>query len=616
MANLKEVYEIAVQEGKNFTLTEEMLSNGIKKIDKPIQAIEDLIMVHKTNYFPNGAINTPLETEKTGTAFIKCMVDGKEKKYNIPVMSHRNTIHFCLNGAVESHAYGNWDETKYAILMPLAENKDKIVGGTECDLFSFGSVPITDTAYILCPKGELDVIRKANPDAKIIGYEGSSVSPYVNMFLTNILEYKYKEPTENARNWNSGFGKDHENVYRIIQENGWKYVEHNGSKWDYDDYTQQYIDILNGWLKTIINEKLLYSANNMEEMKKILINIFSGGSIGNGFNFASQFVDEEQFIIICDRIREEIGIDLRSFVGTETQRYFDMLTERNNPKLIISDYIVNELRIKALKEKMKTEKLTEEDKFELHYYEEFGEYANITPDKRKILTDLEEMRSKSVSELSKSELATLMETTNFKLQNASKLSKDNNYSFRIEYLEGVTQEQANDAAKIGWYRRPVRAGVYLTVQVPDSTSTFAKVRGIDIQELYEKANRVKTDIELYHIEEQLANLPNCHLLDFNEGNHSITDCDLGSCETVEDFEITVMRYSELFSKLISGQKVKFDSMGNDLSNLNNTINIETEVRNALQSGVRSSTVSAVEMQSQVLENEKEEQRSNKELIEV
>ncbi len=268
MADLKETYEKAVQEGTTFILTEEMLSNGIKKIDKTIQTIEDLIMVHKTNFFPDGAIKTPKETGKAGTKVYRWIVDGKEKEYNIPYMSHRNTVHFCLNGAVESHEYGGWDESKYAILMPLAENKDKIVGGTECDLFSFGSVPITDNAYILCPENELEIMRKANPNAQIVGYQGDTVSPYINIFLTNILGYKYKEPTEKSRFWNSDYGKDHENVYRIIQENGWQYGDHNGSKWDYDDYTQRYIDILNGWLKTIINEKLLYSANNYEGNEK------------------------------------------------------------------------------------------------------------------------------------------------------------------------------------------------------------------------------------------------------------------------------------------------------------------------------------------------------------
>jgi len=532
------------------------------------------------------------------------MVDGNEKECSIPVMSHRNTAHFCLNGAVESHAYGAWDETKYAVLMPLVENKDKIVGGTECDLFSIGSVPITDNAYILCPESELEVMGKANPDAKIIGYVGSSVSPYVNVFLTNILEYKYKEPTENSRCWNSGFGNDHENVYRIIQENGWEYTHHNGSKWDYDDYTQQYIDILNGWIKTIMNEKLLYSANNMEEIKKVFTKIFNAVNIWNGFSFAGQFSDEEQFKIICDRVREETGIDLSSFAGTEIQKHFDWLTKENNPKLVVSDYIARELRMRALKEKLQTKKLTEEDKFELHYYEEFGEYANITPDEKQLLTYLEEISYKTMEELSKDELTVLMQATNFKLQNLSKLAKDENYSFEVKYIKEITEEQAASAAEVGVYLKP-RKGLYLTVEMPDDRAKFSKVSGIDIVALEDKINMSKTHMETYFLEKELANIPNCHLFEFLCGLRSITDCDLSSCKTVDDFETSIMRYSELFSKFISGQEVQFDSLGNSLTNEDYTINIETQVRNALQSGVRSSTISAVERQSQAMENEKE-----------
>lgn len=193
--DLKELYEKTIEEGKTFILTEDMIDVGIKNIDKPIRSLDDLVMVHKTNYFPYGAVKTPFETKKTADWPIKCTIDGEEKTYIIPFKSYRNTAHFCLNGAVESHTYGGWDETKYAIFMPLAKNKDKIIAGTECDLFSWGSVPITDNGYILCPKNELDMMREANPTAHIVGYEGTSVSPYVNVFLSNILEYKYKPPT-------------------------------------------------------------------------------------------------------------------------------------------------------------------------------------------------------------------------------------------------------------------------------------------------------------------------------------------------------------------------------------------------------------------------------------
>ena len=554
MEDLKEIYEKTIQEGKPFILTEEMLNAGIKNIDKPIKSIEDLVMVHKTNFFPYGAIKTQYETGLADKKTYKCVINGEEKIFHIPYRSYRNTAHFCLNGAVESHAYGSWDGAKYAILMPLAKNKDKIVAGTECDLFSFGSVPITDNAYILCPKDEMNTMRNANPSAHIIGFEGDFVDPYVNVFLSNILNYKYKMPTENSRYWDSGYGKDCENVCRIIQENGWKYTSHTGSKWDKDDYTKRFTDHLCNWLKTVMNEKLLYSLSNKDEVKKITIKILDGGNIINGFSFAGQFQDEERFKYISDAVRDNTGIDLSVFRGTNIIKGFG-----TSDKSIIADYIIDILRIRSLKEKALLEYMTEEEKYELQYYEEFGSYVKFSDEERSKLKKLEEMRPKNISELSSDDLNFLMEITNYKIQHLNKSFKENNYKLNIKYLEGTTPEKALEFAKVGIYTKPIKAGMYLTVQLPDSLKIFSQLSGVNIQELYDKSNSAKSDEELYYIDEQIANIPNCHLLQFSDV--SITDCNLADCKTVDDFEAVAINYSRSFSKMLSGQNIEFDTNG-------------------------------------------------------
>lgn len=81
MEDLKEIYEKTIQEGKPFILTEEMLNAGIKNIDKPIKSIEDLVMVHVTNFFPSGAIKTPYETELMDYTPYECVIDGEEKNF-------------------------------------------------------------------------------------------------------------------------------------------------------------------------------------------------------------------------------------------------------------------------------------------------------------------------------------------------------------------------------------------------------------------------------------------------------------------------------------------------------------------------------------------------------
>lgn len=564
MIDLKEMYDKAIQEGRQFVLTEEMLNVGIKQIDKTIQSIDDLVMVHKTSYFPNKAIKTPFDTKKFAMKTINCKIDGEDREYKYPIRSYRNTVHFCLNGGVESHAYGRWDDIKYAILMPLSKNKDKIVGGTECDLFSLGSVPITDNAYILCPKEEIDKMKEANPTAHVIGYEGDSISQYVNIFLSNILGYKYKVPTLNSRRWDNGRGIDAENVWKLMNDNGWELTDHNGSKWDINDHIQQSIDLLDGWLKIVIHEKLLYSSSNIDEVKRMIIRRFANIDLITGYGFARSFEKDEEFEIICDRVMKETGIDLSIFKGTEIQKYFGFSINEEFAQSTMADYIVNELRIRALKEKSQTEELTEEDNFELRYYNEYGEFSNITKEEREMLRRLEELHSKSIDELSQEEQATLIDATNFKLKNLNKMFKENN--FALKYSKGVTQEMSDMVRQVGEYHKPLEPGLYLTATVPNPTDTYSKISGVNIRELNDKINYAKTVAESYSALEQLTNIPNCHLLVFNDSYAipDITDFDLKKCKTVADLESSVIKYAEYFSKMVSGQKVAFDTLGNEL----------------------------------------------------
>ena len=564
MIDLKEMYDKAIQEGRQFVLTEEMLNVGIKQIDKTIQSIDDLVMVHKTSYFPNKAIKTPFDTKKFAMKTINCKIDGEDREYKYPIRSYRNTVHFCLNGGVESHAYGRWDDIKYAILMPLSKNKDKIVGGTECDLFSLGSVPITDNAYILCPKEEIDKMKEANPTAHVIGYEGDSISQYVNIFLSNILGYKYKVPTLNSRRWDNGRGIDAENVWKLMNDNGWELTDHNGSKWDINDHIQQSIDLLDGWLKIVIHEKLLYSSSNIDEVKRMIIRRFANIDLITGYGFARSFEKDEEFEIICDRVMKETGIDLSIFKGTEIQKYFGFSINEEFAQSTMADYIVNELRIRALKEKSQTEELTEEDNFELRYYNEYGEFSNITKEEREMLRRLEELHSKSIDELSQEEQATLIDATNFKLKNLNKMFKENN--FALKYSKGVTQEMSDMMRQVEEYLKPLEPGLYLTATVPNPTDTYSKISGVNIRELNDKINYAKTVAESYSALEQLTNIPNCHLLVFNDSYAipDITDFDLKKCKTVADLESSVIKYAEYFSKMVSGQKVAFDTLGNEL----------------------------------------------------
>lgn len=81
-----------------------------KLSNREIKNLDDLIMVHKTNFLPqNGIIRTACDTK----AMRKDNICLNNKQYNYEFRAGNNSIHFAINGPVSSHFYGNWDSTKF-----------------------------------------------------------------------------------------------------------------------------------------------------------------------------------------------------------------------------------------------------------------------------------------------------------------------------------------------------------------------------------------------------------------------------------------------------------------------------------------------------------------------
>ena len=83
------------------------------------------------------------------------------------VVRARDSVHFSLNHPVQGHESGNWNDTKYAILMPFkatvkANVPGKFFGGTPVDLYTKGSVKIPEGSVIVrqsstIPAGKLKI---------------------------------------------------------------------------------------------------------------------------------------------------------------------------------------------------------------------------------------------------------------------------------------------------------------------------------------------------------------------------------------------------------------------------------------------------------------------------
>lgn len=550
MNELKNRYETALQKGETFILTEEDVENfEVDNTGKEIKTIDDLIMVHKTSFFPEGAIKTPFDTKRSMYRIMRAKIDGEEKEYRIPVVSYRKSVHFCLNGSVKSHSYGNWDSMKYAILMPLAKNKDKIVGGRECDLFTQGSVSINSDAYILCPESEVSRMKEANPTANVIGYEGKSVSPYVNMFLSQVLGYKYKVPTQESREWDSGRGIDYETVESIIKENGWEYIDHNGSKWDFEDRTRQKNDMLINYLKIISNEKMLYKEENISEVRKLIIDGLHIGGL-------QPFTVPAIFKQIVFQVKQETGIDMMKNLTSE---FFSQVTWGEEMLEKLANSIIKQMRKKILIAKEQENQLTEMEKLQLQHERIFGEENNQSLETiRADVVQYEKLLDRDISSLSDEELKVVLKVLNMKLSVLNQRTIQNNQIFQVNKLHEITKEEAEIFKSAGEYVVTRKEGIYLKFRAPNIIERVSSLTTINLLDINNKINSAR-DEELYQAMRNFAEVPGSRFIDFE---NRITDCDLLSCETVRELSDRVMMYAKAFEQFYNGEKIDFDKKGN------------------------------------------------------
>ena len=183
--------------------------NGYKFIDgdKPLKNLkkyigkekeewntEDLALVHLTNYFPNNKIVSSYEGGKISNGFL--MIDGKKFDYYVP--QYRNTIHFTLNGPVESHPYGSWNEMNYLVIEPLKYHINDVTNLSTVDTYFDKSLKLSKDAFILIRKDAFDDIDKK----KLVGKNIIVFSGNQNNVVNEILLYLGYNPQKiGMHNW-------------------------------------------------------------------------------------------------------------------------------------------------------------------------------------------------------------------------------------------------------------------------------------------------------------------------------------------------------------------------------------------------------------------------------
>lgn len=192
----KECFRIINGIKRPVVLDEEDLANYNANVflnPEKYDGLENFILVHKTNYPPiNSRINSPKEV-------VEYDCDIKSDKIGIfKVADGRNTVHFSVNGEVQDNNGGNWDNRRYAILVPFDKvPKEQIRSYAPMDTYIEGGLKLPEGSYILCPEEEIDIIKGKNPGVNVVGFKGLNVTGYADM-LVYYLGYRNQKASSNS----------------------------------------------------------------------------------------------------------------------------------------------------------------------------------------------------------------------------------------------------------------------------------------------------------------------------------------------------------------------------------------------------------------------------------
>lgn len=291
-------------------LTEEDIQKfNSQSNNKEINDISDLVLVHVTDYLPkDGIIRTP----KSAGATLNASFYGKEFK----VARERETIHFCVNGCVSSHEFGNFD-AKYAIIIPLKNiNKEKIEDGCLVDIFAKDDFEIPAGSYFMYPSDEkIDAIGE---NLEFIQYKKSEATPVVNDYVSTVLsQLGYSVQSIGKDDWGNSLRSAE--AKEIIRNSGINFTDvlHSYSKYrenelafEANNFTQQIIKLLMSFGIDSFSQN-----DNTNMLEDIIYSIPSGIFRTSRLDYSNkEYVDD------LYRKLEEIGLVIPNSVKQEVEQ--------------------------------------------------------------------------------------------------------------------------------------------------------------------------------------------------------------------------------------------------------------------------------------------------------
>jgi len=191
------------QEMQNYEMLREQLIS--EKLAKGSYDSSDIALVRVTDHLPNdGRIcslsNVPFVAKMNDLAH-EAMIsifedqglsysESKQKARELSPLStqYRSSIHFCLNGIVSSHSYGNFEGNPFVIIEPFKqhENDSNILAVRGEDTYLQDEITLSDEAIILVDESYAEKVLDSGIDpSKVVFYRGDQKQA-VDVMLTKM----------------------------------------------------------------------------------------------------------------------------------------------------------------------------------------------------------------------------------------------------------------------------------------------------------------------------------------------------------------------------------------------------------------------------------------------
>lgn len=234
-----------------------------EKHTSDFESMDDLIFVHKTDYIPQ---NDVVKSANGSEVKDKKSITIKGKEYEYECERKRDTVHFAVNGEVGDHGYGNWSKCKYAVLLPGSSVKDNRIGilASQDTVFE-GNVSLDSESYILVPREEIENARNQNEKAKIIGYDGESVTGFADALVSKL---GYEQESVGAWSWCNE--KAQEKFSQLAQNLGYKSQAHTYTEYSFEEKKQEGISQIAALFNMIKDNKLIEDKDDIQNVMRDL----------------------------------------------------------------------------------------------------------------------------------------------------------------------------------------------------------------------------------------------------------------------------------------------------------------------------------------------------------